>query len=258
MENKCILNLTGKKILITGASSGIGQATAQMVSQLGGKVVLTGRDRTRLNHTLSILDGTGHYAIPYDFLDFDGTKTYVEECIRYDAQRFDGLVFSIGIAGGTVTRMENFENLQRIMATNYYTYFNLLRIFSSKKVLNDCGSVVAVSSAAVEHFDKSQVSYASSKAALEAASAVAAKEFVSRKVRVNTVRPEMTVTPMATHFQNNTTADQRDRLYPLGMLTAEDVANMIVFLLSDMSLKLTGQNIYLSAGNDGRPINYIV
>lgn len=144
------------------------------------------------------------------------------------------------------------------MDINCVTYVALLKEFASKRVLNNQGSIVAVSSSNTKQLSKSGMSYTASKAALEAVSAIAAKELVGRGIRINTVLPEATVTPMTIKFQNNTTEEQKKQWYPLGTLTAEDVANTIIFLLSDTSRKLTGQNIYLSAGNDGRPIDCII
>jgi len=250
--------LDGKKYLVTGASSGIGQAAAIKISQLGGKVVLNGRNEKRLNHTLSMLEGTGHVIMPYDLKELEGIKEFVKQCMEVDNQRFDGLVFSAGIAVDRVLRSENVESLKEIMTVNYFAYVALLAVFSSRRVLKDGGSIVAVSSRVVNEPGKGLLSYASSKAAMDMSSEIAAQELVNRKVRVNTVRPGMTVTPMTTNFYNITTDDQQKKWYPLGLLNAEDVANTIVFLLSSLSSKITGQHIYISGGNDGGPIDYIV
>lgn len=252
------LSLSNKKFLVTGASSGIGRATAIKISELGGRVILNGRDECRLKETLSMMDGDGHYTMPFDLLRFDDVEKYIQACLNTDGERFDGFVFSTGIDSAQIIRTERIVNFRHVMDTNCVTYAALLKQFSSRRIFNNQGSIVAVSSCITKHLNKSRMSYTASKAALEAVSAIAAKELVSRQIRVNTVLPEMTATPMTIEFQNNTTEEQKKQWYPLGMLTAEDVANTIVFLLSDMSRKLTGQNIYLSAGNDGRPIDHIL
>lgn len=249
--------LTGKKYLVTGASSGIGQAAAVKISQLGGHVILNGRNTDRLQETLSRMDGDGHYVMPCDLTDLDGIKGYVSDCVQSDGKRFDGLVFSTGLARGVPIRAETAESLQSLMSTNYLPYFELLRIFSSKRVLNDRGAIVAVSSIASRSPDKSQVAYASSKAAVDAAAMVASLEFAVRKVRVNSVQPDMTSTPMTKSYFDNLPEEQAREFYPLGVIQAEDIANTIVFLLSDMSSKITGQQIYISGGHDGRPTRYL-
>lgn len=258
MMNENMLNLEGEKYLVTGASSGIGQATAILISKLGGKVILNGRSGERLNQTYSKMEGEGHHVMPFDLTNQEGIKTYIDSCLKIDDQRLDGVVFAAGIGGGSVLRAENLENLQHIIEANFLPYFSILKACSSRRVLNDGGSIVAISSRAAKNPDKAQLSYASSKAALDTASEVAALEFAKRRVRVNTVRPEMVDTPMGAAFFESVSPEQQKEFYPLDPLTAEDVANTIAFLLSDMSSKITGQHIYLSAGNDGRPIDFLI
>lgn len=251
--------LNGKKYLVTGASSGIGQAAAIKISQLGGKVILNGRNLDRLQQTLSMMDGDGHFVMPYDLTDLDGIKGYVTDCVQTDGSRFDGLVFSTGIARDVPIRSETLEHLCNLMNVNYFSYFALLKAFSSRKILNDKGSIVAVSSAAARNPAKAQAGYSGSKAAIDATTVVASHEFAGRKVRVNSVQPGMTYTPMVVNsgYFEKTTEHQRDEWYPLGTLSPEDIAGTVVFLLSEMSKKLTGQNIYVSAGNDGTPIDFL-
>ena len=73
-------SLEGKTILVTGASSGIGKATAIECSKMGAKLVVTGRNEERLNQTLSMLEGDGHLAIPADLSDEASLNTLVEKC----------------------------------------------------------------------------------------------------------------------------------------------------------------------------------
>ena len=251
------MNFRGKKIFIAGASSGIGQATAIMISQLGGRVVLCGRSKEKLDLTQSMMEGDGHLSAPYDLTQCDGIKQYIKNCVDADGIPFNGFVFTAGVSWGTVIRAQKLESYRDMMESNYFSYVALLKEFCSRKVLDDGGSIVALSSSITFHWDKSTSAYACSKSALEAISNVASHELVGRKIRVNTVCPEMVNTPMSKTFFQQLSEDDRNVFYPLGSLEPMDVANTIVFLLSDMSSKITGQKIYISAGNDGRPIEYI-
>lgn len=250
------MDLNGKKIFVAGASSGIGQATAIMISKLGGKVVLNGRSEEKLNATRSMMAGDGHLVMPYDLTRFDGVKQYIKSCTEIDGILFDGLVFSAGATKGSAIRVEKLESFKNMMEANFLSYAALLKEFSSKRILKNGGSIVAISSSITVHYDKACSAYACSKSAVEAISNVASQELVSRKIRVNSVCPEITRTPMTRYYFENVSQERSDAYYPLGVLAPEDVANTIVFLLSDMSSKITGQKIYLSAGNDGRPIDY--
>lgn len=248
--------ISGKKYLVTGASSGIGQAAAILISRCGGRVVLNGRNEERLEQTRSQMEGEGHYIMPYDLTDLGGIKQYVKDCIDTDGRRFDGMVFSTGIPGGKPIRIENMDDVKEMMEVSFYPYFQLLKEFSSRRVMNDGSSIVAVTSSCVHMPDKSQGRYASSKAAVDVASKVAAKEFSKRKIRVNTVRPIITNTPMTMDFFSMTSEEKQKEMFPLGTLVGEDVAGSILFLLSDLSKKITGQYIYLSGGFDGTSMDY--
>ena len=248
-----VIDLSNKKYLVVGASSGIGRNTAIAISKLNGKIVLVGRSENKLQETLSMMHGNGHSILPYDMTNILGIKDYVKNCV-YQHGKFDGMVFSAGISRCIPIKSENLTSLKDFNDVSYLAYNALLKEFSSKKVLLDGGSIVAISSRAALFPEKGYLGYGTAKAALNFASKVAALEFAKRKVRVNTVCPEMVKTPMTEAFFSNVDRDRLDKLYPLGFLEADDVADLVVFLLSDMSKKLTGQNFYLSAGNAGTPI----
>lgn len=243
--------ISKKKYLVTGASSGIGQAAAILISKCGGKVVLNGRNEERLEQTRSQMEGEGHYIMPYDLTDLEGIKQYVKDCIDTDGRRFDGMVFSAGIVNPQPIRAERLENLRYMMTVNFFSYAALLKEFDSRRVLNDNGSIVAMSSCAARFPEKGQLSYASSKSAMDASSEVASHEFASRGVRVNTVRPDMTETPMTSKSLENPEIKKKYKEeYPLGILAPCDIAESIIFLLSDASRRITGQHILITSGRD--------
>ena len=240
------LNFNGKKYLIFGASSGIGKQVALQLSQLGARLVLVGRNEEKLQETLEMLDGDGH-----NILICDAVKT----AVSMDNIKLDGCVFSAGIYAmlplGAVTE----EKINKIFATNIVSMMAIAKAFSSKRISNNGASFVSVSSRAALLPDKSQGVYGASKAAINSYTVAAAKEMSNRLIRFNAVCPEAVDTEMGAGFKDNTTQEAMQKIYPLGMLEAEDVADTIIFLLSDMSKKITGQSIWLSAGNDGGSID---
>lgn len=248
-----VIDLSNKKYLVVGASSGIGRNIAIAISKLNGNVVLVGRSENKLQETLFMMYGNGHIILPYDMTNILGIKDYVKGCVQKYG-KFDGMVFSAGISRCIPIKSENFKSLKDFNDVSYLAYNALLKEFSSRKVLLDGGSIVAISSRAALFPEKGYLGYGTAKVALNFASKVAALEFAKRKVRVNTVCPEMVKTPMTETFFSNIDRDSLDKLYPLGFLEPNDVADLVVFLLSDMSKKITGQNFYLSAGNAGTPI----
>ncbi|CAK7039640.1 SDR family oxidoreductase [uncultured Phascolarctobacterium sp.] len=254
-----VFDLSHKKYLVVGASSGIGREIAISISKLNGKVVLTGRNEDRLKETLSMMSGCGHAIVPYDMNDVLGIKKFVKECIYKIGGKFDGLIFSAGTGRCIPIKSENVERLKEFYNVSYFSYVTLLKEFSSSQVLLDGGSIVAISSRAALFPEKGYLGYGTAKTAINFASRVAAQELSKKKIRVNTVCPEMVKTPMADCFFDVIDKEKLEKFYPLGFLEPEDVADLVIFLLSDMSKKITGQNLYLSAGNAGTPIDgYII
>lgn len=248
-------SLEGKTYLVVGASSGIGRASAITISKLGGRVVLSSRNEEKLRETLSLMVGEKHIVVPYDMHKVSGIKDFIKTCVEQLNEKFDGLVFSSGSAKTKLIKMENVEDFEEDFELGYKAYLMLLKEFSSKRILNDGGSIVALSSRAALFPEKVMTRYATTKAAVNITSKIAAQEFARRKIRVNTICPEMTKTSMVDHFFNNVSREQLEKFYPLGFLEPEDVADLVVFLLSDMSKKFTGQNLHLSAGNAGTAID---
>lgn len=227
------LNFNGKKYLIFGASSGIGKQVALQLSQLGARLVLVGRNEEKLQETLEMLDGDGHNILICDVSDFSAAQNAVKTAVSMDNIKLDGCVFSAGIYAmlplGAVTE----EKINKIFATNIVSMMAIAKAFSSKRISNN----------------------GASKAAINSYTVAAAKEMSNRLIRFNAVCPEAVDTEMGAGFKDNTTQEAMQKIYPLGMLEAEDVADTIIFLLSDMSKKITGQSIWLSAGNDGGSID---
>ena len=227
------LNFNGKKYLIFGASSGIGKQVAFQLSQLGARLVLVGRNEEKLQETLEMLDGDGHNILICDVSDFSAAQNAVKTAVSMDNIKLDGCVFSAGIYAmlplGAVTE----EKINKIFATNIVSMMAIAKAFSSKRISNN----------------------GASKAAINSYTVAAAKEISNRLIRFNAVCPEAVDTEMGAGFKDNTTQEAMQKIYPLGMLEAEDVADTIIFLLSDMSKKITGQSIWLSAGNDGGSID---
>ena len=227
------LNFNGKKYLIFGASSGIGKQVAFQLSQLGARLVLVGRNEEKLQEILEMLDGDGHNILICDVSDFSAAQNAVKTAVSMDNIKLDGCVFSAGIYAmlplGAVTE----EKINKIFATNIVSMMAIAKAFSSKRISNN----------------------GASKAAINSYTVAAAKEISNRLIRFNAVCPEAVDTEMGAGFKDNTTQEAMQKIYPLGMLEAEDVADTIIFLLSDMSKKITGQSIWLSAGNDGGSID---
>ncbi|MFA5417114.1 MAG: SDR family oxidoreductase [Bacteroidales bacterium] len=238
-------NLTGKTILITGASSGIGQQAAITASQQGALVMLAGRDEKRLYETLSMMKGEGHQLFTGDLTQeeaiFALAKSYPE---------IDGLVHGAGIVGPTPTKFIRQADISRLLRINFETPVLLTaRLLLLKKIRNK-GSIVFLSTIATQNPYFGGALYTSAKAGLEAYSRSLALELVKREIRSNCLQPGLVNTPLI----NNQAQEGRMEMmeeslqrylqkYPMGVGEATDVANAIVFLLSDESGWISGTSI---------------
>lgn len=239
-------SLTGKTVLITGASSGIGKSAALECSRLGARIILTGRNEQRLNETLNALEGEGHKAIPFDLSESGDIKEFVS-----DIPCLDGLISNAGTNKLSPISFIKDDDLQEIFQVNTLTPILLLKELAKKKKLNNGASVVFTSSMAGLGAVATGIGvYSASKGALSSFIKVAALELAPKKIRVNAVCPGMIQTKMIYDESIQGEELKRDmERYPLGRFgTPEDIAWAMVYLLSDASAWVTGTNLVIDGG----------
>ena len=240
-------DLEGKRILITGASSGIGRACAIAASQLGASVVVTGRRFDALNETLSKCVGQGHVSLVGDITSSSFVLELVEKC-----GKLDGLVHAAGIAPMCPIGMLTHDHVEAIMKTNDYSFLELMKYYSKKKCRNDAFSVVAVSSVSSSVGWSGGIVYCGSKGALSSSVRALAVELASKRIRVNAVCPSNIRTPMyeagALDINNADAIRDLIKKQPLGLGEPDQVAWPVCFLLSDAARFITGVNLPVDGG----------
>lgn len=240
-------DLTGKRVLVTGASSGIGRACAIAAAQMGASVVLTGRREAALDETRAQCPGDGHTVIAGDITSPDFMTDLAER-----GGKIDGLVHAAGIGPMCPVGMLTREHVDAVMKTNYYSFLELMKLYSKKRFRSDRLSVVAVSSIAA-HAGWGGVSvYSGSKGALCASVRALAMELAPKCIRVNAVCPGNVRTPLyeAGLVEMNDEDVQSELLkkQPLGLGEPEQVAWPVCFLLSDAASFITGVNLPIDGG----------
>ena len=235
-------SLVGKTILITGASSGIGRATAIECSKLGAICIITGRNEERLNETLTQMAGDGHQIIVADISTQEGIDVLVEQ-----SPVIDGLVNNAGIVKEKPIRFYKQSDLDIIFQTNTFSPMLIVKEILKKKKINDNGAVVFVSSLAAFGSTLGNGIYGSSKAALMAYMHYCARELAAKNIRANSIHPGMVETPLIRGGAYSESDLQKDMLrYPLGRYgKPEDVAHAIIYLLSDASSWVTGTSLII-------------
>lgn len=236
-----------KAVLITGASSGIGAAVSEYLSEQGYFVVLVARNKDRLSIVQEKLCGES-LSISYDLSNLENIENIFSRC-REIGIKLDGLVHCAGINNDIPIRASDIEVMKEVTTVNYYSFVELGKYFSKKKYSNDNASVVAISSSASISCSKGMCTYAASKAALNAAVKVMSKEYVKRKQRANAILPTFVDTPMAARM-DKTLGDLEQKIanQPLGLIKPKQIAYLAEFLLSDKASYITGACIPVSAG----------
>ena len=241
-------SLHGKTILVTGASSGIGQETAIACSKMGARVIVTARNQERLKETFDRLDvrTDGHMQL---FADLTSQEDVGQMIASLPA--LDGAVLCAGNSTTLPLQFGSREKFDEMFDVNFFAPVELLRLMYKKKVLQKGASVVMIASIGGTHsFMPGNGVYGASKAALNSVMKYAAREYSSRKIRVNSICPGMVDTPLihrGTITEEQLAEDAKK--YPLGRYGCpEDIANGAIYLLSDASSWLTGHDLVIDGG----------
>ncbi|MDO6746181.1 SDR family oxidoreductase [Gilvimarinus sp. 1_MG-2023] len=236
-----------KTVLITGATSGIGYASAQMLKTEGYRVFITGRNQARLDRAANEL---GVDAFLCDSTDADGIHNMAGQ-LKQRGVTLDGLVLNAGIFYPRTLMDESWDNIQTTMNTNFAGPY--LTLQALLPVMRQPASVVFMSSVAVTKAHPACAVYAASKAAFEAAAAVFNLELAAQGIRVNSVRPGVTLT----EIQQKAGMSEEDiaglaeslKALPVGrILSPDDIVPAVQYLLSDASIALRNSHIAIDGG----------
>lgn len=245
------MELTGKTVLVTGASSGIGRATAICCSKLGARVVITGRDEGRLTETKNALAGSGHVAMTQELTSREGLDSFFRAIVEQTGP-LDGMVHCAGVPGVIPLKALSRQKLESVMEVNFYSFVELVRQFGKKKYSTDGASIVGISTPLVRRPRAYEMAYIASKAALEAAVPVMAMELKKRGIRVNSVSPGSVRTRMVEQLIKELGNEERmesaakDSIS--GWLTPDEIAAVCAFLLGDGASAITACNIPADGG----------
>lgn len=240
-------SLEGKTILVTGASSGIGQATAIECSKMGAKVIITARNEERLKETISKMEGDGHSYIVADLSSEENILSLVEQL-----PVINGCVNNAGYNIMQLLPFIKYESIENIMNVNLFAPIYLTHSLIKNKKISKNSSIVFTSSISGKGVCSLGNSlYSATKGGLSAFMKNAALDLASKKVRCNAVLPGMVETPLK-EGKSTITEEQWEanrQLYPLKRFgTPEDIAFAIIYLLSDASAWVTGSELVIDGG----------
>jgi NAD(P)-dependent dehydrogenase (short-subunit alcohol dehydrogenase family) len=239
-------SLNEKRILVTGASSGIGRSIAIESSKMGAQLFITGRNKERLKQTFSQLTGNTNQQIVADLTNNEEMEKLVS-----NLPKLDGIVHVAGILKPKPFSFLSRKELNDVMEINFYAPVLLTNLLVREKLINKSASIVFISSiSGVFCSFIAGSSYSASKGALNGIIKGMALDLASKQIRVNSIIPGMIDTGI---FDGSgiTKDDLKvdSKRYPLGRYgKPEEVAYGVIYLLSDASSWTTGSNLLMDGG----------
>lgn len=246
MENFNPFSLENKTVLVTGASSGIGQGVAIACAKMGATVILTARNEARLRDTLQLMPQGNHAIYAADVTQRDDLQKLVSFL-----PKLDGVAYCAGVGSLVPCKSLDQNAIDYVMKPNFEAPVLLMSSILSNKKLNKSASVVFVASRAYETPIVGNAAYSASKGAIVSYAKCLALELAPRLIRVNCICPAMIWTKLI--LQDAVTKEEleeRSKAYPLKRYgQPEDVANLAIYLLSDAASWMTGAAVDITGGS---------
>jgi NAD(P)-dependent dehydrogenase (short-subunit alcohol dehydrogenase family) len=238
-------DLTGKKVLVTGASSGIGRAVAIATAEAGAFVVLVSRKEENLRETATKCGEKCAIESCDLIAEMDKLPRFVMNLAKKYGT-FSGLVHSAGIFVQQPLKTVRSTNMIEMFSVNCVSAVMLVKGLSAYGSYNENGcSIVLISSVSGHVGVPGQLGYCASKAALELSAKTMALELIPQKIRVNTIAPATIQTPMS---ENISVGADFHYKHPSGIGTIDNITGGIIYLLSDSSNYVTGTTLFIDGG----------
>jgi len=246
--------LNGKNAIITGANRGIGQKTVEVFAQYGANIWACARIKSE-KFELEMRELSRKYSVSIEPIYFNLTKSdEIKQAMKQiisQKKSIDILVNNAGIfPENKLFQMTTIEEMKNIFEVNFFSHLSITQYVSRVMTRQKYGSIINISSVAALDGDLAQLGYASSKAAMLGATKVLAIELGKYNIRVNSVAPSVTETDMISNISSEylERSIQNNIIKRIGR--KEEIANVILFLASDLSSYMTGQVIRVDGGGN--------
>jgi NAD(P)-dependent dehydrogenase (short-subunit alcohol dehydrogenase family) len=245
------MDLSGKYIMITGASSGIGKEISLFLSRMGANIIMVARNEEKLKETYFTLEPGNHSYYLLDLNNLEEIENMFNNVCR-NGTKLHGLVHSAGISMTVPLQYLKMKDLNKIMTVNFYSFMELVKHFSKRKNNDNGGSIVAISSISSKVGARGLAAYCASKGALESAVRSMALDLSTKNMRINAIAPGMIETQIYNGLKqlvnNNDFEAELKKRQIMGIGKPEDVAFATAFLLSDAARFITGTSMVVDGG----------
>ena len=235
-----------QRFIVTGASSGIGEGVALLLNELGATVIGIGRNEARLQAMKEKARFPENVFLEQKDLteDIASLPAYVKQ-LREKYGKFQGMAYCAGIGSIQPLRAVEEKSLRDTFEVNYFApVFMVKGIIDKRNNTGQGTSIVIIASSSGVRHDPGMTAYAGSKGAIIASMRSIAREVAQSKIRVNCVSPTVINTTMV----DDITRQYAEGKYPMGLGEVSDVANMVIYLLSEQAKWITAQNYHLDCG----------
>ena len=239
------MNLKNKKILISGATGGIGNSLVDKFHSLGAIIVATGTNEEKLNNLKKKFSNI--YTLPFKLQEHNKIENFIENVDK----KLNGIEILINNAGITLDNLSirlAEENWKKVIDVNLNSTFLMCKYSIKKMLKKRYGKIVNITSIVGHTGNLGQANYAASKAGIIGFSKCLAQEYAKKNININCVSPGFIKTDMTNKINDDFKKILIDKIPSGDLGTGEDVSNCVAFLVSDLSKYINGETIHVNGG----------
>ncbi len=239
-------NLENKKVLITGASGGIGKELCKKFLDNGSKLICTSSISDKIDD-LKKLFGTNNYYYILDLLNKDSVTNNIK-IIADEHKDIDILINNAGLTNDNLLLRMKEDQWENVINVNLNSNFYIIKAILPNMIKNKSGNIIGITSVIAFSGNSGQSNYAASKSGLTSMYKSIALEVAQRNIRVNTIAPGFITTPMTDKLNESQVNSIKEKIPMKKLGKPEDIANMALFLSSNLSTYITGQTFHINGG----------